>query len=752
VHTKGYVFAGIPPPGYDSAMKNFVFACTLLSLWMLSGCASNSSNSGNGAGGPVLKSIKVSSSAPSVVAGLTEQLTATASYSDGSTQDVSSSASWSSSNSTVATVSSAGVATGKAAGSTTITATVSGVSGSTSLTVSAAQIKSLSVSAGLYSIAPNTTQAFQATGTFTDGSVQNVTGQVQWTSSNTSVASMNFNGEPGLVEGLAAGTSTITATSGSVSSQATLTVTNATLVSIDVTPGSVAIPLGTVQQFTAKGTFSDNTMQDITDVSAWSSSSPNFLSITASGGLATAKNYTTTSITIYALSQGVQSTATATVNLDDLQSLTVKAATSSIAENTSLQLTATGTFNNGSTRNLNNVVMWGSSDTSVAMVNSYGIYGLVKGLSPSSPSVTITATLGTFAAPFNLTVTSAQVSSISVAPATATIAAGTQLAYTATGTFSDMSVQVITLDVAWSSSNGSATVGPAGVATGVSAGNPTITATLEGIQGSASLTVSSATLESILVSPATAVFAPAATQQYTAQGTYSDGSKQNITSTVTWTSSDSNVAMISPTGLVTGDLEGMAFITAKTTSITSPPAAVVVEGSSLTSVTVTPATGRVAEKTGTQFYAIGTFADGSTEDLTSSAQWSATPGTVATVSSSIPTKGLAMGVAPGTATITALFAGDSGNGTLTVTNATLTSITLTPSDPTISSGSVQFSAQGDFSDGTTENLTSQVNWTSSAVGVATINANGLATATGTGSTTITATLDGVHGQTSLTVQ
>lgn len=726
-----------------------------LSLCMMPGCGGNSSNSGSGGSAPVLKSIQVAPSAPSVAAGLTQQMTATAKYSDGSTQDVTSSATWSSSNTSVATVSNTGVATGKAVGSATITAELSGVSGNTSLAVSAALLKSISVSASLYSIAPNTTQLFQATGSFTDGSTQNVTGQVQWTSSNTSVATMNVNGVPGLAEGLAAGKTTITATSGNVSSSATLTVTNASLASIAVTPVSASIPLGTVQQFTAEGTFSDNTMQEITDVVAWSSSNSSIISITASSGLATAKNLTTTSITITATAQGVQGTASATVNTADLQSLAVTAAISTIAENTSVQLAATGTFNNGSTRNLSTDVTWSSSDTSVATVTSYG---LVKGLSPSSPSVTLTATLGTFTASFTLIVTNAQVSSISVTPAAATIAPGTQLAYTATGTFTDSSVQVITLDVSWASSNtAAATVEPGtGVATAMSPGgtNTNITASLEAIQGSAALTVSSATLQSIAVSPATAALAPAATQQYTAQGTYSDGSKQNITATVNWASSDSNVASISNTGLVTGEQDGTTSITAEdpSTSITSPAAAVVVEGSSLVSVSVTPATAQVAEKTGIQFQAIGNFADGSTENLTSSAQWSATPGTIATVSSSIPTKGLATGVAPGTATITALFAGDSGNGSLTVTNATLTSITVTPSDPTISGGSVQFSAQGNFSDGSTENLTSQVNWTSSAVGVAAINGDGLATTAGTGSTTITASMNGVSGQTTLTVQ
>ena len=64
----------------------------------------------------------------------------------------------------------------------------------------------------------------------------------------------------------------------------------------------------------------------------------------------------------------------------------------------------------------------------------------------------------------------------------------------------------------------------------------------------------------------------------------------------------------------------------------------------------------------------------------------------------------------------------------------------------------QFTATGTYSDGSTQNITSQAAWTSSNTGVATINAAGLATGISTGATTISATLAGVVGSTTLTVQ
>jgi hypothetical protein len=86
------------------------------------------------------------------------------------------------------------------------------------------------------------------------------------------------------------------------------------------------------------------------------------------------------------------------------------------------------------------------------------------------------------------------------------------------------------------------------------------------------------------------------------------------------------------------------------------------------------------------------------------------------------------------------------------TNATLITITITPANPSIALGaSQQFTATGQFSDGSSLNLTRQVTWSSSDVGIAVISTSGLANSVATGSSTITATLNGVTGSTQLTV-
>src|SRR5207244_2087349 len=100
----------------------------------------------------------------------------------------------------------------------------------------------------------------------------------------------------------------------------------------------------------------------------------------------------------------------------------------------------------------------------------------------------------------------------------------------------------------------------------------------------------------------------------------------------------------------------------------------------------------------------------------------------------------------------------SGATMLTVTGATLSSIAVTPANPSIAKGTTQqLTATGTFSDGSTQDLTTQVTWTSSNTTVATVSnaagSKGLATGIAVGAATVTATdpSSGISGNTTITV-
>jgi hypothetical protein len=110
-----------------------------------------------------------------------------------------------------------------------IKATLGSINGSTGLTVTAATLVSIAVTPANPSIAVGQQQQFTATGTYSDGSHQNLTGSATWTSSAPSVATIS---SVGLATSVAAGSTTIRATSGSVNGSTGLTVASQPLVSL----------------------------------------------------------------------------------------------------------------------------------------------------------------------------------------------------------------------------------------------------------------------------------------------------------------------------------------------------------------------------------------------------------------------------------------------------------------------------------------------------------------------------------------
>lgn len=164
----------------------------------------------------------------SMQAGQTQQFTATCNISGGGTQDVTSTANWSSSDTTKATVN-GGFVIGVAPGTATISASSSGVTGSTNLTINQPALSRIDITPLTQTIAHGSTFQFTATGTFSDNTTRDITAAVTWTSSNPAAATIaNSPGSAGLATGVGAVQSTnISATLGTVvaTANATLNVT-----------------------------------------------------------------------------------------------------------------------------------------------------------------------------------------------------------------------------------------------------------------------------------------------------------------------------------------------------------------------------------------------------------------------------------------------------------------------------------------------------------------------------------------------
>jgi len=162
-------------------------------------------------------------------------------------------------------------------------------------------------------------------------------------------------------------------------------------------------------------------------------------------------------------------------------------------------------------------------------------------------------------------------------------------------------------------------------------------------------------LSSIAISPESPNNLPiGSTQQFTAIGTYSDGSTADITDSVKWEIDPDNVATISSSGLLTGVASGNIEINAVLSGVTSPAIdlAVVLPTPTLSSITLTPKTpANLPIGSSQQFTAIGTYSDGSTAEISSVVTWASSDTTVATISSFGITTGMAAGSTDITATL-----------------------------------------------------------------------------------------------------
>jgi len=477
---------------------------------------------------------------------------------------------WSSSNTAVATVSATGLVTAVSVGTATLTVTVEGATATALLSVGPLPpaITSLTVSPSALSLIAGQTRALAPVVVRPTGAPAAV---LTYGTADPAVATVSTTG---VITALTPGTATITVTAtvpGNTSySAATMTelVTvsvGAAVASVQVTPGTASIMPGSTQQLTT--TVRDSSGAELTGRAVtWTTSNAAIATVSATG-------------LVTAVAVGT-ATITATVGgVPGVMTLTVLALPTSI---TSVSVTPTSvSLPVGSTSALTPVVTqplgapaasvtYGTTAPSVATVSAAG---LIVAVGPGAATITVTATsagntgfaAASRTATVTVTVTAVPVATVTVSPANASVLTGAtqQLVVTAR----DSAGQALTgRTVSWATLNASvATVSTSGLVTGLSAGTVTITATIDGVVGSASLIVQTppAGITSLSVSPTSATVTVGQTRALTSTVTQPTGAPS---ASVTYTSSDPSIATVSPTGVVTAVAAGSVTITVTATS------------------------------------------------------------------------------------------------------------------------------------------------------------------------------------------
>nr|WP_284048186.1 Ig-like domain-containing protein [Marinobacter sp. ATCH36] len=226
---------------------------------------------------------------------------------------------------------------------------------------------------------------------YLDGSSQDVSTSVSWTSSDADTAAFS-DSISNLIESKAQGTVTITASLDGVSSATTVTISSPELLSLQLSKQSVELAVGETDSIQVEGTYKGDVVIDVTEDVQWTSANDGIATVSNSGSV---KGITTDSTEVTAELNGITSTAKVTVGEAALSLITISAEDSSIFEGSLSRLTSSATYTDGSSKDVTDQVTWQSSAPSVASVSDVvPSKGLVSALSEGAS--TITAQLGDF--------------------------------------------------------------------------------------------------------------------------------------------------------------------------------------------------------------------------------------------------------------------------------------------------------------------------------------------------------------------
>jgi uncharacterized protein YjdB len=561
----------------------------------------------------IISTVSVTSTSSTVNFGSTLQLAAAAlnSFGGAITGNV---VAWTSSDTTVLTVSANGVATPVKAGTASVKATIAGISGSETITVAAiapSAVTNLAVAAMNDTSATLTfTEVSDGAGGAAAVDIRFAPTPLQWGSATsvargtcqsplagTTVGSTMTCTVLGLTPGAAysfqlvtfRGTTSANYVFGNPSSVVAGTTTAPVVSSVTVTPAIATLNIGAKLALVAIVKDKNNNLMTGKAV-AWTSSNPAIATIDSTG---MTTGITAGAATFTATVAGVSGTATVTVAALPPSAVTNLAVVAMNDTSATLTFTEVSDGAGGAAavdiRFAPTPLQWGSATsvargtcqsplagTTVGSTMTCTVLGLTPGTAYSFQLVTFRGTTSAnfvFGNASNVvagTTTAPAVGSVTVTPATATSNVGTKLALVAT--VKDKNNNVMTgKPVTWTSSNTAmATIDSTGMTTGVTPGAVTFTASVAGVSGTANVTEAAVVVvpvvTSITVAPATATSNVGATLALVA--TVKDQNSNVLTGKlITWASSNTSIATVDANGTTTGIAPGTVTFTATVAGI-----------------------------------------------------------------------------------------------------------------------------------------------------------------------------------------
>ncbi|MEO2210882.1 Ig-like domain-containing protein [Paenibacillus amylolyticus] len=659
-----------------------------------------------------LSKIVVSKNEMSLEVGDSSSVTVTGVYSDNTSANVTISSSWSTSDTSIATVYN-GAITAKKEGTATITAAYQGQSQTVQVKVTK-KVKALSKNVQSLDLRTGDTKEIILTATYSDNETNNAAASTaEWSTSDEKVATV-VNGK---VTGQSAGTAVITAKVGSQS--VTVDVNVEVVKRVDVDKQQVNLLLNKSESVKVTATYPDGTTKDVTDLAEWTSSNEKVADVlkgeitgySAGSAKITAK-YGTKSVSV-----DVDVDLTSKLSVEK-QSIFFRLG----GDKNTANIELTASYPTSSDVNVTDQATWTSSNEKVATVFKGQITAISAG------STTIKATYSGKNVEIAVDVDTARYLDIKdVNDKLAMSVTGDNKSKTlvANAEYIDASTENVTSKATWTSSNPDVVYVSNGDLIAYKSGTATITVAYGG--KTVKFTVNVDVADKYEMDKKKASVAVGGTTSAKVLALYGETSK-DVSEDATWSSSSDKIAEVDSKGVITGVATGKATITAK------------IEGKTLTlPVEVGMASGLEADvnfvvlsaKETQTILLTGTDEDGNTLDVTSEATWKSSNARVADVK-----KGVITGNSSGKANITAEYG--SKKVTIQVEVDVITRIEASEPVLSLKSGdTADLTVTAFLSDGSERDVTDKAEWKTNSYKVAQVT-KGKVKATGSGKAKITA--------------